>query len=514
MPDGENRMNDEQETFGTHDHYDEEIRVEQVKQVYALAPLGMAATLVNATIVFFVLLQRGMPDRLLILWFIGIIAVTFFRVGLHLQFRSKFLPAMADLWEKCFLAGLVLIGIAWGSLGAFPFTGLSPTQRVFIAFVLGGMAAGAATTFSSLRWGYPAFSIPALLPIGVHFFLLDDIMYYAMGGMVLLYLLLLWRLSAHNYQLSCTSLLLRFENREMIDGLRQAKVKAENLTQTLRAEIEAKHQAEAELKSYQDHLEGVVADRTNDLLRANEQLTASKEAAETANRAKSEFLANMSHEIRTPLAGTLGMLNLVLEMKIGDEERQLLEMARRSSDSLLHLISDLLDFARLEAGAMKFERRPFPASRAIQTALEAVSITAREKGLHLAFNLDAIPEMVEGDEGRLRQVLVNLLGNSVKFTKQGGIFLDVHPFCELDTPGRSFLVFSVRDTGIGIPPDQIEKVFDKFTQVDPSITREYGGTGLGLALSRQIIEKMGGKIWAESRSGVGSTFSFTLPLEQ
>jgi signal transduction histidine kinase len=511
-------MNEEQarqETLVGRRPYEEEILAEQVKQLYTLAPVGMAATLINATLTYFVLLQGGLSERMLIRWLAVMFAVTLLKIGLQLWYRSNFRPSEAAIWGRRFIAGLVLIGIAWGSLGLLPFDGISPAHRVFITFILGGMAAGAAATFSTVRWGYPAFSIPAALPLGIHFFLLNEIMYYAMGGMLFLYVGLLWRLAEHNYQLSCTSLLLRFQNREMIESLRQAKESAEDLSRTLLSEIDAKLQAEAKLKAHQDHLEGIVADRTTDLLLANEQLTAAKDAAEAANQAKSEFLANMSHEIRTPLAGALGMINLVLEMKIGDEEKQFLEMAKRSADSLLHLISDLLDFARVEAGTMKFEKRSFPVSRAIRTAMEAVTITAREKGLHLSWCLkDGVPEILEGDEGRLRQVLVNLLGNAVKFTKNGEVEVAVRPFCDPDAPGRGFLVFSIRDTGIGIPPDQMEKIFGKFIQVDPSTTRRYGGTGLGLALSRQIVENMGGKIWAESRQGAGSTFSFTLPLDE
>jgi signal transduction histidine kinase len=251
-----------------------------------------------------------------------------------------------------------------------------------------------------------------------------------------------------------------------------------------------------------------------DLKETQEKLTAAKDAAEAASWAKSEFLANMSHEIRTPLAGAMGMIDLVLEMEIGEEEKQLLEMAKRSTDSLLRLISDLLDFSRLEAGMVTFERKLFPVSRAIRVAMEAVSIMAGEKGVRLVATVDdGVPDLVNGDEGRYRQVLVNLLGNAVKFTKNGEVAVAVRPFHDPEAPGRNGLLFSVRDTGIGIPPDQIERIFGKFIQVDSSLTRRYGGTGLGLALSRQIIEKMGGKIWVESRIGEGSTFYFTCPLE-
>jgi signal transduction histidine kinase len=279
------------------------------------------------------------------------------------------------------------------------------------------------------------------------------------------------------------------------------------------AEIDAKLNAEAELRSHHEHLESVVKERTADLVTANQQLAAARDAAEAASIAKSAFVANMSHEMRTPLAGALGMIKLVLEMEIGDEERKLLEMAKRSADSLLRIIADVLDFSRLEAGMMSFEEKVFSTTDVVKTAVEVVSLHALEKGLHLSWKVeDSVPEQVKGDDGRLRQVLVNLLGNSVKFTEHGRVEVTVRLF---DTPaaaGSRFILFSIRDTGEGIPADQIEKIFGKFTQLDSSLTRRHGGTGIGLALTREIVEKMGGEIWVESTVGVGSTFYFTLPI--
>ena len=262
-----------------------------------------------------------------------------------------------------------------------------------------------------------------------------------------------------------------------------------------------------------DRLIGTTVDIT-DLKEYQLQLSAAKDAAEAANQAKSEFLANMSHEMRTPLAGALGMIDLVLEMEIGAEERQMLEMAKRSSESLLRLISDLLEFARLEAGILRFEHKTFSVAEPIRTAMEVVSLQAREKGLHLSWRVEeSVPELVNGDEGRLRQVLVNLLGNSVKFTEKGEVEVTVHRFCDWEKRETNYLLFSVRDTGIGIPLDKRENIFGKFIQIDPTSRRKYGGAGLGLALSRQIIEKMGGKIWTESATGRGSIFHFSYPLE-
>ena len=517
-----------------HDLYKEQILTEQVRQLYALAPIGMVATLLNSLLVFFVM-KDVMRYSLLIPWVASILIVTILRGWLVFQFRRVELePAAAPIWAKRFLAGLVAIGVAWGSVGLFPFSEISMAHQVFIAFVLGGMAAGASSTFAAVKSAYAAFSIPALVPLTLHFFLMNDSFHYAMAAMVTLFGFLLWRISLHNYSINRTSLLLRFENGQMIETLKQAKEHVEGLNAQLVAEIDARLTAEAGLRVHQEQLEKIVEDRTVDLRMINEQLKAEIEErkqyekalresrerlvlaqknAEAANIAKTEFLANMSHEMRTPLAGTLGMIKLVLDMEIGAEERQLLEMAKRSADSLLRIIADLLDFSRLEAGMMSFEQRQFSITEVVKSAIEVVSLNAGDKKLHLSWKVDdSVPEQVMGDEGRLRQVLVNLVGNAVKFTEQGEIEVTARPFAGPEEQERAFILFSVRDTGVGIPADQLEKIFGRFTQVDSSLTRRYGGTGLGLALTRQIIEKMGGSIWAESTIGVGSTFSFTLPV--
>lgn len=505
----------------------DQILKEQVKQLYELAPLGIVATLVNSFIVFLVMTQVA-PIHSLVLWLACLLTITVLRVALVACFRRADLDTEGApaTWAKRFLAGLTLVGFAWGGIALFPFD-FSLAHQVFLAFVLGGMAAGASSTFSQVKWGFVAFSVPALAPLALHFSLFDDPFHLAMALMTLLFFFLLWRISQHNYKVNRTSLVLRFENEGMIRDLKQAK-------HTLREEIAAKNEAEAELREYQEHLERTVKERTADLSATNQQLkneieerkrvesalresrerlTTAKDAAEAGNLAKSEFLANMSHEMRTPLAGALGMIRFVLDMEISDEERQLLDMARRSSESLLRIIGDVLDFARLESGEMQFEMHPFSVREAVRTAVEVVSLQALSKGLHLEWKVaDSIPEVV-ADEGRVRQVLINLLGNAVKFTERGRIDVEVSRASNPGTDGAGCILFSVRDTGVGISSDQLERIFGKFTQIDSSLTRKHGGTGLGLALSRQIVEKAGGRIWAESAPGIGSTFHFTLPAE-
>jgi signal transduction histidine kinase len=511
-----------------------QILEEQVKQLYALAPLGFVATLVNSVIVFLVM-KDATPLPVVSIWLAIILVITALRCVLVARFRRADLDRQnAATWSRRFTATVLLVGVAWGSIAAFPFS-FSLAHQVFLAFVLGGMAAGASSTFSKVRHGFAAFSIPALAPLALHFFLIPDPFHHAMGAMTLLFLLLLWKISQLNYKVNRSSLLLRFENQEMIQSLKRAKDEMDGLNHRLMEEIEAKQEAEAELRLHQDQLERTVKERTADLVTTNdrlkneieerkqieialkqtqESLISAKNAAEAGSVAKSEFLANMSHEMRTPLAGTLGMIKLVLDMKITGEERELLGMAKRSSESLLRLIGDVLDFSRLEAGVLKFERKRFSVPETVRTAVEVVYLNAVEKGIELDYQVDESVREVVGDQGRLRQVLVNLLGNAVKFTERGRIDLAVERIGARQGEGKSFILFSVRDTGVGIPADQLERIFGKFTQLDSSLTRRYGGTGLGLALSRQIVEKSGGRIWAESCAGIGSTFHFTLPEER
>jgi signal transduction histidine kinase len=497
---------------------EKEVLKEQVKQLYYLAPIGLTATVSNSLFVFLVM-KEVTSTRTLGAWLAALLAVTLLRGSLFTAFRRVNLDlADARIWGRRFTISLFLVGVVWGCIGLLPFS-FSIAHQVFLAFVLGGMAAGASSAFSKLKWEYWAYSIPALTPLALHFFLIHDAFHYAMGAMVLLYLVLLGRLAKHNYAINRSSLLLRFENVEMIESLKGAKEALEASNRQLSEEIRAKMEAEAELRAHHEQLERMVRERTADLIAANEELqeaqaklTKAKEAAEAGNLAKSEFLANMSHEMRTPLAGVLGMIRLVLDMKIGEEERSLLGMARHSAESLLRIIGDLLDFSRLEAGMMKFENKPFSVSEALRTAVEVVSFSAQERGLRLSWQVeDALPE-VEGDQGRVRQVLVNLLGNAVKFTERGGIEVSAARFHDPQAPAGDFILFTIRDTGVGIEAGQLERIFGKFTQIDSSLTRKHGGTGLGLALSRQIVEKAGGRIWAESEVGSGSVFYFTIPI--
>ena len=242
-----------------------------------------------------------------------------------------------------------------------------------------------------------------------------------------------------------------------------------------------------------------------------ESLLAAKEQAEKANRAKSEFLASLSHEFRTPMNGIIGMTDLALGTPLSSEQRDYLELVKSSAESLFRLLNDILDFSKIDAGRLELEGIPFRLRDCLGRAVRALAYLAHEKGLELALDVDAdVPEDVEGDPGRLRQILLNLLGNAIKFTERGEIVVRVRLDAR-DADGVS-LLFSVEDTGIGIPADKQVGIFEAFTQGDSSTTRRFGGTGLGLAIATRLTELFGGRIWVQSEPGKGSRFYFTARL--
>ncbi|RLA94204.1 MAG: diguanylate cyclase, partial [Deltaproteobacteria bacterium] len=273
------------------------------------------------------------------------------------------------------------------------------------------------------------------------------------------------------------------------------------------------------IRDQEDKTKGIICVATDITKRkiAEKEMLKVREEALSASRAKSEFLASMSHEIRTPLNAIVGMAELLSDTQLNEEQKDYLNMIKISAHNLLEIINDILDLSKIEAGELELEETEFNLEDLVETTCISLAPKVHKKGLELICHLKPdVPEYIMSDSTRLRQVLINLIGNAIKFTEKGEIVVNVEK-AKKKEKGSVLLHFSVSDTGIGIPKERQEKIFESFTQADTSTTRKYGGTGLGLTISKRLVEKMGGKIWVESEPGKGSTFHFTirvLPIEK
>jgi signal transduction histidine kinase/CheY-like chemotaxis protein len=292
---------------------------------------------------------------------------------------------------------------------------------------------------------------------------------------------------------------------------RLARKAAERVIEEKSSEIFRVNQ---ELIGLNQNLEKRIEERTKDIEESHRELSVAKKQAEDATKSKSLFLSNMSHEIRTPLNGIIGLTELLLGENHDKKTVKMLNSIKYSADHLIHIINEILDFSKIEAGKTDFEKVDFNLKRLLDEMIKNMSFTVKAKGLELKYELDKnLPDFINGDPVKLNQILTNLLGNAVKFTKDGYVKI----IARLKKPSHceniNGIYFCVGDTGIGIPEDKLESIFKSFQQSDTSTTRKFGGTGLGLTISKNFVELQGGKMWVESEVGKGSRFQFVYPCE-
>jgi two-component system, sensor histidine kinase len=448
-------------------------RVELVK--IAFTELGSSTVaLTGATLAFAIVMATRFLSRSLWIWLALMLTVTAYRFWLAWAFRRVAPSAEAcPRWGFRLVLATTATALGWG-ISAWTFPTLlegGPYAAVHV-LVLAGMTTGSARLLLPMRKGGIAYLLALMGPVSLRFFAEADLVGASLGACSIFFVVYMVHAALRNHRVFSDALVMRFER--------------EVLAAELTAENERRQMREAELRE-------------------------ARERAESASRAKGEFLATMSHEIRTPMNGVLGMLRVLRDTPLTADQHDYIKTASDSAESLLLLLNDILDFSKIEAGRLELEHAAFSLEATIKGVADLMEGRAQDKGLAFEVHTRDMPSTVIGDATRLRQILVNLLGNAIKFTERGRVQLTVRG--NETAANRTTLEFTVSDSGIGIDPGVLDRLFKPFSQADTSMSRRYGGTGLGLAISQRIANAMGGAIEVQSTVGRGSTFRLTLPCD-
>jgi|GEM_PF-1843884 signal transduction histidine kinase/CheY-like chemotaxis protein len=487
---------------------------DQIAHFYQNFPLGLIASFTNATILVIVL--RNVIDRqILLFWFFAVLIVTFIRFMIYIRYRQlKFSPTDIKLAGNLFITGTALSGIVWGTVGLFSFPHNSILYEAFVAFVLGGMVAGSAAAYSVLMKGFLAFTVPALLPLTIRFFTIGDIIHLTMGGMLILFEVLIIIIAYFMHRMTNNSIMLKYENLRLISSLKESKEKAEHLNTQLLKEINERKKAETELKRHKQQLEVLVRERTHELKLTNEQL---KKEIQKRKQIENELLkiqrlealavlaGGIAHDFNNILTGILGNLSLAkLYVKPGEKLYAFLTEAEKASVRAKDLTQQIITFSKGGAPIKK------PADIR-ETIKESASFVLMGSNVKCDFEFPDNLWNVEIDETQMCQAIQNIILNAKESMPDGGrikvaceniIISDDSPLPL--NPGR-YIRITIKDQGVGIDNKYIDKIFDPF------FSTKHGGSGLGLSVTYSVIKRHHGHITVSSKPGKGTTFYIYLP---